>query len=275
MVSTAQIDNDAVTNAKLANMAAATFKGRAAGAGTGDPTDLTAAQAKMTLAISRTDVSGLGTLATLNQVGATQISDDAVTNAKLANMAAATFKGRAAGAGTGDPADLTAAQAENDAGNQRIRRERARRSRRQLDQVGSAQIAAGALDGKAINMQDQLLSRAEIRDFAETTATPSVSGGSLTLDLQTANVFVVTLTENVSTLALSNAPPSTKAGSVTLVLKQDATGNRTLSWPASVKWSGGNPRVVSTAANAVDVFAFFTTDGGTTWYGFAGGNGFS
>ena len=274
MVSTAQIDNDAVTNAKLANMAAATFKGRAAGAGTGDPTDLTAAQAKMALAISRTDVSGLGTLATLNQVGATQISDDAVTNAKLANMAAATFKGRAAGAGTGDPADLTAAEAKtalaisaSDVSGLG--------ALATLNQVGSGQIAAGALDGKAINMQDQLLSRAEIRDFAETTATPSVSGGSLTLDLQTANVFVVTLTENVSTLALSNAPPSTKAGSVTLVLKQDATGNRTLSWPASVKWSGGNPRVVSTAANAVDVFAFFTTDGGTTWYGFAGGNGFS
>lgn len=38
------IDNDVVSNAKLANMAQATIKGRASGAGTGDPTDLTATQ---------------------------------------------------------------------------------------------------------------------------------------------------------------------------------------------------------------------------------------
>lgn len=38
------VANDAITNAKLANMAQDTFKGRASGAGTGDPTDLTAAQ---------------------------------------------------------------------------------------------------------------------------------------------------------------------------------------------------------------------------------------
>lgn len=40
------IDADAVTNAKMANMVQATIKGRASGAGTGDPTDLTAAQAR-------------------------------------------------------------------------------------------------------------------------------------------------------------------------------------------------------------------------------------
>jgi hypothetical protein len=54
----ATIANDAVTNAKAANMAQATLKGRAAGAGTGDPTDLTADQARTAM--------GLGTAATLN-----------------------------------------------------------------------------------------------------------------------------------------------------------------------------------------------------------------
>lgn len=43
-VATAQIANDAVDNIKAANMAQARIKGRAASAGTGDPTDLTAAQ---------------------------------------------------------------------------------------------------------------------------------------------------------------------------------------------------------------------------------------
>lgn len=36
--------------------------------------------------------------------------DDSVSNAKLANMAQSTIKGRAAGAGTGDPTDLSASQ---------------------------------------------------------------------------------------------------------------------------------------------------------------------
>jgi hypothetical protein len=44
-------------------------------------------------------------------VGTTQLADSGVTNAKLADMAEATFKGRAAAAGTGAPVDLTVSQA--------------------------------------------------------------------------------------------------------------------------------------------------------------------
>lgn len=40
----------------------------------------------------------------------TGISDDSVTNAKLANVAQSTVKGRAAGSGTGDPVDLLPTQ---------------------------------------------------------------------------------------------------------------------------------------------------------------------
>jgi hypothetical protein len=50
-----------VTNSQLANMAQATFKMRAAGAGTGNPIDGTAAQAKTALAIAQSDVTNLVT----------------------------------------------------------------------------------------------------------------------------------------------------------------------------------------------------------------------
>ena len=109
-VTEAKIGADAVTNAKLDNMVQSTLKGRASGAGTGNPTDLSAAQAKTLLSIANTDVSGLGTLAVQNTTQTSDYDNDSVTNAKLANMVQATIKGRASGAGTGDPTDLTASQ---------------------------------------------------------------------------------------------------------------------------------------------------------------------
>ena len=53
------VDNDAVTNAKLANMATSTVKGRTT-AGTGDPEDLTVAQAQALLGVSAWGTVTLG-----------------------------------------------------------------------------------------------------------------------------------------------------------------------------------------------------------------------
>lgn len=58
-VETAKILDDNVTNGKLANMAQSTIKGRAVGAGTGDPTDLTATQATAILDVFTSVLKGL------------------------------------------------------------------------------------------------------------------------------------------------------------------------------------------------------------------------
>lgn len=134
------IDPATITNAKLVNMNALSIKGNNTASAT-TPLDLTAAQTKTLLAISNADVAGLGTLATQNgtvsgthtgsssgtNTGdqtitltgdvtgtgtgsfAASIAAAAVTNAKLANMAALTFKANATLA-SGTPQDLTADQ---------------------------------------------------------------------------------------------------------------------------------------------------------------------
>jgi hypothetical protein len=63
-IATGDIDNAAVTLAKMADLSAATILGRANGAGTGVPQALTASQVKTILAIEAGDVSGLATVAT-------------------------------------------------------------------------------------------------------------------------------------------------------------------------------------------------------------------
>lgn len=105
------IANDAVTYAKLQNESASTLLGRSAGT-PGDVGEVTLGGG-----LNFTGGGGIETSAFTGDVTkasggtVTTIADDVVTNAKMADMNASTIKGRAAGAGTGDPTDLTAAQA--------------------------------------------------------------------------------------------------------------------------------------------------------------------
>lgn len=92
----------------------------------------------------------------------------------------------------------------------------------------------------------------------------AASGTSKTLDCSISSAKKVTLTGNC-TFTFTGATSGTVA-SLELVLVQDGTGSRTVTWPSSVKWSGGAP-TLTTTASAVDRVVCTSYDGGTTWYG--------
>lgn len=95
------------------------------------------------------------------------------------------------------------------------------------------------------------------------------TGTAKTIDVNTGSVFTATLTGNCTfTLAGANAI-SSRASSFTLLLTNDGTAGRTVAWSGgSFIFPGGAASLSrTTAANAVDVWVFFTPNNGTTWYG--------
>lgn len=98
-----ELADNVVTDAKLRNSAALSVIGRSANS-TGDPADIATTPASDAVFRESGSTVGFGTVATGG------IADTAVTNAKLASMAEKRLKGRAAGAGSGAPQDLTPVQ---------------------------------------------------------------------------------------------------------------------------------------------------------------------
>lgn len=116
-----------------------------------------------------------------------------------------------------------------------------------------------------INYQDNVLKRPVLVDYAEETNTVASSSNVITLDLATGNNFETVLTENITTINMTNPPASGKVGSFTWRITQDSSA-RTLTFAAAVKWAGDDAPDVSTV-DSLHLLVFSTFDGGTTWIG--------
>lgn len=103
LVDTADVNANQITDALLRDSTALSVIGRAANS-SGDPADIAATAASGAVLRESGSTIGFGTVATAG------IADDAVTDAKLSNMAQGRVKGRAPAAGTGDPTDLVLSQ---------------------------------------------------------------------------------------------------------------------------------------------------------------------
>lgn len=101
-------------------------------------------------------------------------------------------------------------------------------------------------------------------DYKEAVVTAN-TGTAYTINIANGTVQILTLTGNCT----FTFPTATAGKSFMILLKQDGTGGRTATWPASVKWPSSVAPTVTSTANRLDKYVF--TADGTNWYGSLGG----
>jgi len=94
------------------------------------------------------------------------------------------------------------------------------------------------------------------------------SGTTASIDLSVGDVFWHTAGAGTTTVSFSNGPASNQSQVITLIHQQDATGSRSVTWPATnFYWSENVEPPESTGANDIDVYTIqVINNGGTTYY---------
>lgn len=90
-----------------------------------------------------------------------------------------------------------------------------------------------------------------------------------TIDLANGTLQILTLTGNCT----FTFPSAAVGKSFMLLLKQDGTGSRTVTWPAAVKWPSGTAPTMTATASRLDKYVF--TSDGTNWYGSNAGQNYT
>lgn len=96
----------------------------------------------------------------------------------------------------------------------------------------------------------------------------TASGTTVAWDLESAQFAALTLAGNYTLSNPTNAPASGR-GNYILIVKQDSTGGRTLSFGSDYKFTDGVAPTLSTSSNAVDVLTFVYDDISGNMYGTA------
>lgn len=98
----------------------------------------------------------------------------------------------------------------------------------------------------------------------EQAITPTVNQ---TLSMALGNEFYLTLANSTTLTFTTGGLISGRNYTFTFYCLQSGAGSFTITWPASVKWSGGSAPVLTTTTAKMDIITLMTRDGGTTFYG--------
>ena len=96
------------------------------------------------------------------------------------------------------------------------------------------------------------------------------TGTAYTINLANGTIQYLTLTGNCT----YTFPTPVAGQSFMLIQRQDGTGGRTVTWPASVDWPGATAPTLTSTANRVDKFVFTAIDG-SNWLGSNAGQNYT
>lgn len=92
----------------------------------------------------------------------------------------------------------------------------------------------------------------------------SISAGAISLDVSNYTNFGVLLTSNITSVTLSGAVAG-KIYEVNLFAVQDMFGDRSITFPASVRLPYGETSILATRPNSTSLIQLITRDAGVTW----------
>jgi hypothetical protein len=143
-----------------------------------------------------------------------------------------------------------------------------------LGTPSSANLAAAVTDetgsGALVFATGPSLSGVVINDGYTEEVFTGNSSTALTIDLANGTVQIITLTGNCT----YTFPTPVAGKSFTLIHLQDATGSRTVTWPATVDWPSATAPTLTATALKADKFVF-TAISGTSWLGSVAGQNYT
>ena len=108
-------------------------------------------------------------------------------------------------------------------------------------------------------LTNKTLTNPTVTNYTETLYTANTST-AITVSLANGTVQLLTLTGN----ATITMPTAGAGKSFIIMLKQDGTGSRSVTW-STVTWPGGTAPTITGTANKQDIYSFFSD--GTSWFG--------
>lgn len=122
-----------------------------------------------------------------------------------------------------------------------------------------------------------VIDNARFGSFVETEGGATQVSSTLMLNMANGHVFTHTLTEALTDLVIVNVPTGGTVSLTLILTNSNAPDSFNLGtiFTETIIWAGGITPTLTATADAVDIFTFVTTNGGSSWIGLTGGQDFS